>query len=347
MHAAGTSRELGGRVRVFDLRPWRARVPQRQIVLMTDRPSAQLRSPRTSRTSRAIVPVRPVIVSVGELLWDRFPKEAQLSGASTNVAIHAAGLGAESWLVSAVGNDSLGNMAYNRLDAAGVRRGTVPQLLTHPTGTVLMKLDSKGQLKYDFADNVAWDAMAWSPTIERVVKRAEALTFGTLAQRSQKSRDTVRHAAGATQPRTWRLFDVNLRQSFYDSETIRTSLTLANAVKMNERELPEVARRCGVRGTTESELLLGLCEKFALRLAVLTRGVRGALLRSHTLSVEVSSPPTEVVDMVGSGEAFTAALLVALLDGMSLDQAGTKACALAAYVRSQPEATPPIPPEFR
>lgn len=314
---------------------------------MSGRPSQQLRVQRASRKSQKVVQVKPVIVSVGELLWDRFPKEAQLSGSATNVAIHCAALGAESWLVSAVGNDSLGNMAYTRLDAAKVHRDTVPQLFHHPTGTVLMKLDSKGTMKYDFAENVAWDHMEWSPRIDKVVKRAEALAFGTLAQRSQLSRDTVRHAAGATSPRAWRLFDVNLRQNYYDSETIRTSLTLANAVKVNERELPEVARRCGLRGATESELLLALCDKFALRLAVLTRGTRGALLRSHTLAVEVSSPPMEVVDFVGSGEAFTAALLVGLLEGLSLDQVGTKACALAAYVRSQAGATPEIPPEYR
>jgi fructokinase len=314
---------------------------------MTGRQSQKVRAPRASRRSQRVVPVKPVIVSVGEILWDRFPKEAQLSGAPTNVAIHAAALGADSWLVSAVGNDSLGNMAYSRLDDAGVHRDTVPQIASYLTGTVLMKPDAKGALKYDFAENVAWDHMTWSPRIEKAVKRAEALTFGTLAQRSQQSRDTVRHAAGATPPRAWRLFDVNLRQDFYDSETIRTSLTLANAVKMNERELPEVARRCGVRGATDSDVLLALCEKFALRLAVLTRGTRGALLRSHTLSVEVSAPQLNVVDFVGSGEAFTAALLMGLVEGLSLDQVGTKACALAAYVRSQPLATPKIPPEYR
>ncbi len=314
---------------------------------MTGRSSQQVRAPRTSRRSQKVVPIKPVIVSVGEILWDRFPKEAQLSGAPTNVAIHAAALGAESWLVSAVGNDSLGNMAYSRLDAAGVHRATVPQLRSHPTGTVVMRPHLKGTTRYDFAENVAWDHLEWSPQIEKVVKRAEALTFGTLAQRARPSLDTVRHAAGATQPRAWRLFDVNLRQHYYDSETIRTSLTLANAVKMNEHELPEVARRCGVRGATDSDLLLALCDKFALRLAVLTRGTRGALLRSHTLAVEVSAPSMPVVDPVGSGEAFTAALLLGLVEGMSLDQVGTKACRLAAYVRSQPEATPVIPPEYR
>lgn len=291
--------------------------------------------------------MQPVIVSVGEILWDRFPKEAQLSGATANVAIHCAALGAESWLVSAVGNDSLGNMAYAKLDAAGVKRETVPRIMTSATGTVLMKPDAKGRRKYEFAENVAWDHLTWSPATERVVKRAEALTFGTLAQRSPKSRDTVRHAAGATSPRAWRLFDVNLRQNFYDAEIIKTSMTLANAVKLNEHELPEVVRRTGVRGDNESELLLALCDKFALRLAVLTRGTKGALLRSHTLAVEVSGPQTEIVDPVGAGEAFTAALLMGLLEGLSLDQVGTRACALAAYVRSQPGATPPLPPEYR
>lgn len=314
---------------------------------MPARPSQQLRAPRISRRSQNIARVKPVIVCVGEIVWDRFPKEAQLSGAPTNVAIHAAALGAESWLVSAVGNDSLGNMAYSRLDAAGVHRATVTRMATHPTGTVVMKPGLKGTVKYEFAEDAAWDHLSWSSDIETVVKRAEALTFGTLAQRSRKSLDTVRHAAGATMPRAWRLFDVNLRQNYYDSETIRTSLTLANAVKLNEYELPEVVRRTGARGTTDSDVLLALCEKYGLRVAVLTRGARGALLRSKSLSVEVTAPQMPVVDAVGSGEAFTAALLMGLLDGLSLDQVGMKACALAAYVRSQATATPGIPAEYR
>ena len=314
---------------------------------MPARPSQQLRAPRISRRSQNVIRAKPVVVCVGEILWDRFPKEAQLSGVATNVAMHLAALGAESWLVSAVGNDSLGNMAYSRLDAAGVHRGTVTRMATHPTGTVLMKPGLKGTMKYEFSEDAAWDHLSWSGEIERIVKRAEALTFGTLVQRSRKSLDTVRHAAGATSPRAWRLFDVNLRQSFYDAEMIRTSLTLANAVKLNEYELPEVVRRTGVRGATDSVVLLALCEKFALRLAVLTRGARGALLRSPSLSVEVSSPPGPVVDAVGSGEAFTAALIMGLLDGLALEEVGKKACALAAYVRAQPQATPAIPATYR
>jgi fructokinase len=321
--------------------------PHRSGLAMPARPSQQLRAPRISRRSQNIARIKPVIVNIGEILWDRFPKEAQLSGAPANVAIHAAALGAESWLVSAVGNDSLGNMAFSRLDAAGVHRATVARMAAYPTGTVAMKPGLKGTVKYEFADNVAWDHMSWSPEIEKVVKRAEALSFGTLAQRSQKSLDTVRHAAGATPPRAWRLFDVNLRQHFFDSETIRTSLTLANAVKLNEYELPEVARRCGVRGATDGDVLRALCDKFALRLAVLTRGTRGALLRTSALEVEVPAPPMNVVDPVGSGEAFTAALLMGLVDGLSLEEVGTKACALAAYVRSQPQATPVIPAKYR
>lgn len=291
--------------------------------------------------------MKPVIVSVGEILWDRFPQESRLSGTAANVAIDAAALGAESWLVSAVGNDQLGNMTFGRLDEAGVQRETVARIPPYPTATVTIRPESKGFMKYQYAEDVAWDHLMWSPQIERAVKRADALTFGTLMQRSQKGRDTVRHAAGATQPKAWRLFDVSLRQNFYDSETIRTSLTLANAVEVNEHELPEVARRCGVRGATESDLLFALCDKFALRLAVLTRGPRGALLRSLKESVEVSAPQMPVVDSVGSAEAFTAGLLMALVAGRSLEEAGTKACALAAYVRSRPEATPEIPLAYR
>jgi len=289
-------------------------------------------------------PVKPIIVGVGEALWDIFPNgTAQFGGAPANVAIHAAALGAETWLVSAVGNDSRGNMAFEKLDAAKVHRETVARVNGKATGVVHVSVDSKGRPSYLIADDAAWDHIPWSSTIDGVVKRAEAICFGTLAQRSRLSRDTVRHAVGATPPRSWRLLDVNLRERFYDSEVIKTSLTLANAVKLNADELPVVARLCALGAGSEPELLRALVDKFALRLAVLTRAERGSLMRTPSIEVETLAPLTTVVDSVGAGDAFTAALLVGLLNGQPLEEVATKANAVAAYVCSQVGATPALP----
>jgi fructokinase len=287
---------------------------------------------------------KPVIVSVGETLWDLLPGgAAHLGGSPANIAIHAAALGAEAWLVSAVGNDPRGNMAFEKLDAAKVNRQAVTRIGGKATGVVHVHLDAKGRPSYTIADDAAWDAIPWSSTIQAAVSRAEAICFGTLAQRSKPSLDTIRHAVGATPPRSWRLLDVNLRQRFFDSEMIKTSLTLANAVKLNEEELPVVARLCALGQGSEKELLRALLQKFALRMAVLTRGPRGALLLTPSSEVDSPAPEVTVVDTVGAGDAFTAALLMELLHGQTLEDAAMKANAVAAYVCTQQGATPALP----
>jgi len=288
-----------------------------------------------------------MIVAVGESLWDQLPGgSTAFGGAPANVAIHAAALGAEAWLVSAVGNDARGNMAFERLDVAGVNRTAVTRVGGRPTGAVQVGIEPRGRLSYSVATETAWDAIPWSATIEGAVRRAEAICFGTLAQRSQLTKDTIRHAVGATQPRSWRLLDVNLREKFFDAEIIKTSLTLANAVKLNEEELPIVAKYCALGAGTEAAQLSALVDKFALRLAVLTRGERGSLMRTPSIEVETGAPQTVVVDTIGAGDAFTAALLVGMLNGLPLDVVAVKANTVAAYVCSQPGATPALPPGF-
>jgi len=147
----------------------------------------------------------------------------------------------------------------------------------------------------------------------------------------------------ATRAAAWRLFDVNLRQTYYDAALLVESLDLANAVKLNEEELPVVARLCGLASGSPVEQLRALCQRFELRLAALTRGAGGSLLVSAQSVWEAAAPRTEIVDTVGAGDAFTAALLVGILAGRSLDQVNERANAVAAYVCSQAGATPPIP----
>ena len=281
------------------------------------------------------------------MLWDVFPDGEHFGGAPANVAIHAAALGAESYMISAVGPDARGEAALARLDAAGVNRTAVAQLLGRPTGAVGVSVDARGQPSFDIAADVAWDYLPWSRAVEEVVERADAICFGTLAQRASVSRTAIQRAVRATHRRTWRLFDVNLRQNHFDERVVISSLELANAVKLNEDELPVVARLCKLTATGLVDQLRMLCDWFGLRLAALTRGAAGSVLATPDEVHESAAPATVVCDTVGAGDAFTAVLLVGLLDRRSLAEVSARANAVAAYVCSQTGATPPIPPALR
>ncbi|HWC72611.1 MAG TPA: carbohydrate kinase [Gemmatimonadales bacterium] len=291
--------------------------------------------------------MRPVVVGIGEVLWDVFPDGEHFGGAPANVAMHAAGLGADAYMISAVGPDARGDAALDLFDAAHVNRTAVTQLLGRPTGVVTVTLDAGGQPAFDIASDVAWDYLPWSEDVEAVAKNANAICFGTLAQRSSVSRSTIRRALHATHPRAWRLLDVNLRQRYFDEQVIIGSLERANAVKLNHEELPVVARLCKLAATNVVDQLRTLCNWFGLRLAALTRGPAGSLLVTPDEVCESAAPATVVCDTVGAGDAFTAALLVGLLERRSLADISERANAVAAYVCSQPGATPPIPETLR
>jgi len=290
---------------------------------------------------------KPVIVGIGEVLWDVFPDADHFGGAPANVAMHAAALGAEAWMVSAVGRDARGDAALAQLDAAGVHHDTVAQLVQHRTGVVRVSVDATGQPTFDIEPDVAWDYVPWTANVATLVERTDAICFGTLAQRAPVSRATIARAVGATRRSAWRLFDVNLRQIYFDGATIRASLTLANAVKLNDDELPLVAQLCHLRTSAPLDQLHELCDRFELRLAALTRGASGAVLVTPHETCESAAPRTVVADTVGAGDAFTATLLVGLLTGHSLVEVSERANAVAAYVCSRPGATPPIPEALR
>lgn len=290
---------------------------------------------------------QPVVVGVGEVLWDVFPDGEHCGGAPANVVMHAAALGAEAWLVSAVGRDARGDAALARLDAAGVRRGAVAQLAEYPTGVVRVSVDAAGRPSFAIASDSAWDHVPWSAAVARVVERADAICFGSLAQRGPISRATIRRALATPRQASWRLFDVNLRQSYYDAGVVAASLELANAVKLNDEELPVVAQLCDLRATAPPDQLRELCERFQLELAALTRGPCGAVLVTPQDLHEAAAPPAVVADTVGAGDAFTATLLVGLLGGRPLAEVNVRANAVAAFVCSQPGATPRIPAALR
>ena len=289
----------------------------------------------------------PVIAGIGEVLWDVFPDAAHFGGAPANFACHAASLGAESWMVSAVGADELGDRALDALRERGVKCGHVARDAHHATGRVLVTLDAAGVASYEFAADTAWDHLAWSDALATLAARCAAVCFGTLGQRSPVSRETIRRFVEATPPSALRIFDVNLRQRFYDAETIRASLQIATALKLNDDELPIVGELCGLHAVTPREMLIELATTFDLRLAALTRGPRGSLLIADGKEDDCAALSATVVDTVGAGDAFTATLATGFLRGLPLATINRHANAVAAFVCSQKGATPALPEYLR
>jgi fructokinase len=286
------------------------------------------------------------VVGLGEVLWDMLPGGKQLGGASANFAYHAQMLGAEAWLVSRVGNDGLGREILERLRGMHLLSDGVTVDASAPTGTVGIEVDQNGQPKFAIHENVAWDYILASDFARTTVARADAVCFGSLAQRKETSRNAIRLLVGSTRPDALRIFDINLRQNFFNPEILLTSLKLANVLKINDEELPVVARLFGLTGGPE-EQIAELARRFDLKLVALTCGARGSLFYSQGVYSEVEGLPASVVDTVGAGDAFTAMMALGFLSGWNLDRINRCANEVAAFVVSQPGATPRLPAHLR
>jgi fructokinase len=283
---------------------------------------------------------RPVVVGIGEVLWDLLPSGKQFGGAPANFAYHAHALGAESHVVSCVGKDVLGGEIVDRLAALNLSRQYIAVDEAHPTGTVSVALDGQGKPTYTIHEGVAWDFIPSSAELLDLAGRTDAVCFGSLAQRSDVSRRTIRAFLAAVPRQALKVFDINLRQHYFDLETVRAGLASADVLKLNDEELPVVA---GLLGISETDAVGWLLAEFGLKLIALTRGPQGAVLATPQGRSALPAAATAVVDTVGAGDAFTAALAMGLLDGRDLDAIHRHAHRLAAFVCSQPGATPPVP----
>ena len=285
------------------------------------------------------------VVGIGELLWDLLPTGAQIGGAPANYSYHAGALGAEARTISRVGNDALGWNLRTQLDAIGVSTQHVQVDATMPTGTVAVELDASGQPSYRIMANVAWDNLQITPDAMMVVSAADALCFGTLAQRNVVARDTIRMLVAASPSGALRILDVNLRQHYFSPQLIEESLLLATVLKVNDVELPQLAAMFGLTGSEHAQMEQ-IAERWQLRAVALTRGEKGsALLTEHAWS-EHRGVAVRVVDTIGAGDAFTAALTIGLLSGWALDDVNLQANRVAAFVASQAGGTPVLSPDI-
>jgi len=286
----------------------------------------------------------PLIVGLGEILWDVFPNAKHFGGAPANFAVHSAALGGRANIVSAIGADALGEEALGIMQERNMDIRHVQQN-QHPTGMVTVNLDAAGKADYVFAPEVAWDHLKWSDSVDALAETADVVCFGTLAQRGEESEAFIRRFVDRTRSDCLRIFDVNLRQQFFSQEQIHRSLESANILKLNDEELDTVAGEDTAR--TSAEKLRSVREQYDLDLVAMTRGDKGAILIGKDDESDLPGIPAELVDTVGAGDSFTAVLALGLLKGEPLDQVNRRACEIAAYVCSQNGATPCLPARLR
>jgi fructokinase len=281
------------------------------------------------------------VVGLGELLWDLFPEGKQLGGAPANFAYMTNLLGDAGIVASRVGNDDLGREAKRRLEHLGLRTSSLQLDATHATGTVKVSVDPAGQPTFLIDESVAWDFFEWTAGWRSLAESADAVCFGSLAQRSSASRDTIRAFLKAARAETIRVFDVNLRQSFYSAQTLSESMQVADIVKLNHDEMPIVAKLLNLPFIyDETRAAQWLREKFGPKLVCITRGARGSLLVGEQETSDHPGYRVHVADTVGAGDAFTAALVYHYLRSASVATLNEAANRMGSWVASQTGATP-------
>lgn len=291
---------------------------------------------------------RPIVVGLGEVLWDVFPSGKKLGGAPANFSYHASRQGCRGIVVSALGNDVLGDEIENLLAAKNLEF-FLPRVPA-PTGTVSVSVDENGVAHYVFAENSAWDFIPFSEEIAALARRVSAVCFGTLAQRNPRSRETVRRFLDCVPADALRVFDVNFRQNFFTREIVLDSLARCSILKINADELPLVADFVGAGTRSRKAFSAALFEKFPqLKIVVTTLGGDGSAVdsRDGTTSFVPAEKCIEIADTVGAGDSFTAGFVCALLAGVGVSEAHRRASALANFVCSRAGAMPEIPAALR
>ncbi len=285
-----------------------------------------------------------LIVGLGEALWDILPEGAKLGGAPANFAYHASQFGHHAVAVSALGNDALGDQTVAEFDKMGL--DYVMPRVAYPTGTVGVELDAEGIPTYDITADVAWDNMPFTAEIESVARNSRAVCFGSLAQRSQVSRETIHRFLDATPDDCLKIFDINLRQNFYTKEIIQASLRRCNILKINDEELVTIGRMFGYPGLDIENKCWLILGKYDLDMLVLTCGTNGSYVFAPGSKSFQETPKVEVADTVGAGDSFTGSFVAAVLAGMPIPEAHRLAVTTSAFVCTQKGAMPKLPDQL-
>lgn len=287
-----------------------------------------------------------IVVGMGEALWDVLPEGKKIGGAPANFAYHVSQFGLPSCVVSAVGEDTLGKEITENFTSKGLNQliAEVP----YPTGSVQVEIDQAGVPQYEIKENVAWDNIPYTERLETLAQKTKAVCFGSLAQRNVVSRNTINSFLDAM-PRTEDslvVFDVNLRQGFYNKEILCNSMRRCNILKINDEELVTVSRMFGYPGIDLQDKCWILLGKYNLKMLILTCGINGSYVFTPGNVSFQPTPKVEVADTVGAGDSFTAAFIASILKGKSVQEAHSRAVRTSAYVCTKKGAMPILPPEL-
>ena len=285
------------------------------------------------------------IIGLGEVLWDILPQGKQLGGAPTNFAYHVGQFGFNSKVVSAIGNDLLGAEIKDFMSLRDIDNYLA--ISNYPTGTVEVELDSLGIPSYQIKEEVAWDYIPFDAQIKAIAQNTQAVCFGTLAQRASTSHKTI-HEFLKAMPKdqnTLKIFDINLRQSFYTKEVIEASLKVCNTLKINDEELIVVDRLFELKGKNAEHICRSLMDKFEISTLILTCGAHGSHVFIEQKHSFKETPKVNVIDTVGAGDSFTASFCASILRGMSMREAHQRAVDVSAFVCSNAGAMPKLLPE--
>ena len=288
--------------------------------------------------------MKQYIVGLGEALWDCLPEGKKIGGAPANFAFHAGQFGHDSIAISAIGNDKLGEETLAEFDKKHVNY--LMPVVDYPTGTVQVTLDEAGIPTYEIKEGVAWDNIPFTSEIEEVAKNCRVVCFGSLAQRSSVSRNTIQQFLDATPKDCLKIFDINLRQNFYNETIIRNSLKQCNILKINDEELVSIGRIFGYPGLDMENKCWLLIGKYNLDMLVLTCGVNGSYVFAPNVESYQKTPIVEVADTVGAGDSFTGTFTAAILAGKCIAEAHSLAVEASAYVCTKNGAMPTLPKEL-
>lgn len=287
-----------------------------------------------------------IVVGMGEALWDVLPEGKKIGGAPANFAYHVSQFGLPSCVVSAVADDALGNEIIENLNTKGLNH--LIERVPYPTGTVQVEIDQAGIPQYEIKENVAWDNIPYTARLEQLAERTKAICFGSLAQRNIVSRNTINRFLDAMPQTPDRLivFDVNLRQGFYNKDILCNSMKRCNILKINDEELITVSRMFGYPGIDLQDKCWILLGKYNLKMLILTCGINGSYVFTPGNVSFQPTPEVEVADTVGAGDSFTAAFISGILKGKTVAEAHASAVRTSAYVCTQKGAMPVLPEEY-
>ena len=288
----------------------------------------------------------PLIVGIGEALWDVYPEGAHFGGAPANFVLHVQSLGGRVALVTSLGLDKRGEQARELLEVRGVDLAHVQMHSTRATGEVRITLNEQATPRYEFVAEPAWAELASTREQDELARECGVVCFGTLGQSSASSRETIQRFLRACSSESIRLLDLNLRGEYWSLELVGESLELASALKCNEDEVVVLGQVMGMAGFSSYDILREALLRYDLEFVIFTQGEGGSLVMTRDEEDFQEAEPVAVVDTTGAGDSFLAAFVMAWLAEWSLSDSHRCASRVAGYVCSKQGAAPELPSKF-